>query len=147
MTDWWTNPEGVRVLPDGEWNVGGFAIVHAPSLRYLKARLVFEEGGAFLVEGEQRVPVVVEGPAFEVTTLRFDEDSGEAWVSLDDGTEEALAALSLTESSGRFECLVRDGQGRAVLSRAAHQALLTRVEEDDGHFVLKVGARRISVRT
>jgi hypothetical protein len=31
--------------------VGEFRIVHVPSLRFLKARLVFEDGGAFLVEG------------------------------------------------------------------------------------------------
>ena len=147
MTDWWTSAEGVRVLPDGGWKVGGFAIVHAPSLRYLKARLVFEEEGAFLVEGAERVPVLVEGPAFEVTSLRFDEDAGEAWVNLDDGNEEPLAALSLNEETGRFECLVREGQGRAVLSRGAHQALLSRVEEDGELFVLRVGSRRISVRT
>jgi hypothetical protein len=147
MSDWWNTPEGVRVLPDGGWRVGGFAIVHAPSLQYLKARLVFEESGAFLVEGSERVPVLVEGPAFEVTTLRLDEESGEAWVALDDGSEEPLAALSLNEATGRFECLVRDGQGRAALSRGAHQALLSRVEEDGDLFVLRVGSRRISVRT
>ena len=149
MSDWWNAPEGVQILPDGGWRVGGFAIVHAPSLRYLKARLVFEESGAFLVEGAERVPVLVEGPAFEVTTLRFDEDAGEAWVALDDGTEEVLApdALSLNEETGRFECLVREGLGRALLSRGAHQALLSRVEEEGGLFVLRVGPRRISVRT
>lgn len=148
MADWWTAPEGVHVLPDGGWRVGGFAIVHAPSLRYLKARLVFEESGAFLVEGPERVPVLVEGPAFEVVALRFDEDAGEGWVALDDGTEEPLApdALSLNEKTGRFECLVREGLGRAMLSRGAHQALLSRVEEDGGLFVLRVGTRRISVR-
>ena len=53
--------------------MGGFAITHEPSLRYLKARLVFEDGGAFLVEGDERVPVIVEGPAFEVTAFRLDE--------------------------------------------------------------------------
>jgi hypothetical protein len=147
MADWSTSPEGVRVLPDGGWRVGGFAIAHAPSLRYLKARLVFEEGGAFLVEGSDRLPVLIEGPAFEVTSLRFDEDAGEAWVNLDDGNEEPLAALSMNEATGRFECLVRDGQGRAVLSRGAHQALLSRVEEDGELFVLRVGSRRIPVRT
>jgi len=141
------SPEGVRVLPDGAWRVGGFAIAHAPSLRYLKARLVFEEAGAFLVEGSDRVPVQIEGPAFEVTSLRFDEDAGEAWVNLDDGNEEPLAALAMNEATGRFECLVRDGQGRAVLSRGAHQALLSRVEEDGELFVLRVGSRRIPVRT
>jgi hypothetical protein len=147
--DWWTSPEGVRVLPDGGWRVGGFAIVHEPSLRYLKARLVFEEGGAFLVEGSRRVPVDVKGPAFVVTTLRLDPDAGEAWVTLDDGSEEPLPAdaLSLSDETGRFECLVRAGRARAVLSRGAHQALLEHVEEEDGGFVLRVGTSRITVRT
>lgn len=149
MPDWWTAPEGIRVLPDGGWRVGGFAIAHEPSLRYLKARLVFEEEGAFLVEGNERVPVVVEGPAFEVTAFRLDEEAGEVQVALDDGSEEPLAddALSLSAETGRFECLVRRGLARAVLSRGAHQLLLARVEEAEGLFVLPVGARRIPIRT
>ena len=149
MADWWTSPEGVHVLPDGVWRVGGFAVAHEPSLRYLKARLVFEENGAFLVEGSQRVPVQVSGPAFEVTALRFDTATGEAWVTLDDGSEEPVTsdALSLSDDTGRFECLVREGQARATLSRGAHQALLEHVEEESGGFVLRVGTRRIPVRT
>jgi hypothetical protein len=149
MPDWWTAPEGVRVLPDGGWRVGGFAIAHEPSLRYLKARLVFEEEGAFLVEGRERVPVRVEGPPFEVVTLRFDEEAGEVRAFLDDGSEEPLAddALSLSAETGRFECLVRQKRARAVLSRSAHQLLLARVEEGDGLFLLRVGHRRIPIRT
>jgi hypothetical protein len=149
MPDWWTAPEGVRVLPDGGWRVGGFAISHEPSLRYLKARLVFEEAGAFLVEGDERVPVIVEGPAFEVTAFRLDEAAGEVQVALDDGSEERLAdeALSLSAETGRFECLVRQGLARAALSRGAHQLLLARVEEDEGLFVVRVGSRRIPIRT
>jgi hypothetical protein len=118
-------------------------------LRYLKARLVFEEDGAFLVEGRERVPVTVEGPPFEVTALRLDETKGEAHVVLDDGSEEPLAsdALSLSAETGRFECLVREGHARALLSRGAHQALLDRAEEQEGHFVLRVGDRRIPIRT
>jgi hypothetical protein len=149
MPDWWTAPEGVRVLPDGGWRVGGFAIAHEPSLRYLKARLVFEEKGAFLVEGRERVPVLLEGPPFEVTTLRFDQEAGEVRIALDDGSEELMAddALSLSAETGRFECLVREGRARAVLSRSAHQLLLARVEEAEGLFVLPVGDRRITIRT
>jgi hypothetical protein len=105
--------------------------------------------GAFLVEGGQRVPVEVKGPAFEVTGLRLDAAAGEAWVTLDDGSEEPISsdALSLSDQTGRFECLVREGQARAVLSRGAHQALLEHVEETDGGFALRVGTRRIPVRT
>jgi hypothetical protein len=149
MPDWWATPEGVRVRPDGAWHVGAFAIQHSSSLRFLKARLVFEKEGAFLVEGQQRVPVEVRGPAFEVTALRLDAAAGEARVTLDDGSEEPVSsnALSLADETGRFECLVRGGQARAVLSRGAHQALLEHVEETAGGFVLRVGARRIPVRT
>ena len=38
-------------------------------LRYLKSHLVFEDGGAFVVDGAQRMPVEVEGPPFEVVSL------------------------------------------------------------------------------
>ena len=148
MAEWWPAPEGVRVGPDGGWSVGEFRIVHLPSLRFLKARLVFEDEGAFLVEGEQRLPVAVEGPAFEVTELRLDAGAGEARVVLDDGSEEVLGPDSLATDarSGRVECLARGGRARAVFSRAAHQALLEHVEETRGIYHLRVGRRRLPIR-
>jgi hypothetical protein len=148
MAEWWLAPEGVRVAPDGSWSVGEFRIVHLPSLRFLKARLVFEDEGAYLVEGAQRLPVAVEGPAFEVTELRLDPAAGEARVALDDGTEEVLGPDSLgTEpQTGRVECLARGGRARAAFSRAAHQALLEHVEEFRGHFFLRVGSRLLPIR-
>ena len=149
MANWWRSPDGVRVLPDGGWHVGGSAILHTPSLRYLKARLVFEEDGAFLVDGAQRVPVLVEGPPFEVTSLLLDHTSGEARAVLDDQSEERLYSDSLfmNERTGRFECLVRGGRARAVFSRDAHQTLLDWTEQEAGRFYLRVGPRRIPIRT
>jgi hypothetical protein len=150
MTHGHSPPEGVRVLPDGAWHVGEFAIVHGPSLRYLKARLVFEEHGAFLVDGTQRLPVVVEGPPFEVTALEIDRERGEARVRLDDGSTERLSvdSLSADERTGRVECLVRGAQARAVFSRTAHQTFLAHVEQDeDGRFYLRTGLQLWPVRT
>jgi hypothetical protein len=43
VVTFWQAPEGVRVLPDGTWRVGGFPIIHAPSLRHLKSCLVFTD--------------------------------------------------------------------------------------------------------
>ena len=148
MAEWWPAPEGVRVGPDGGWSVGEFRIVHLPSLRFLKARLVFEDEGAFLVEGVQRLPVAVEGPAFEVTELRLDAAAGEARVVLDDGSEEVLGpdSLGTDARSGRVECLARGGRARAAFSRAAHQALLEHVEEARGAYFLRVGKRRLPIR-
>jgi hypothetical protein len=148
MAEWWPSPEGIRVDPDGGWSVGEFRIAHQPSLRFLKARLVFEDEGAFLVEGDQRLPVAVEGPAFEVTELKLDPAAGEARVVLDDGSEEVVGpdSLGTDARTGRVECLARGGRARAALSRAAHQALLEHVEETRGHFFLRVGTRRLSIR-
>jgi hypothetical protein len=148
MADWWPAPEGVRVSPDGSWSVGEFRIVHLPSLRFLKERLVFEDEGAFLVEGERRLPVAVEGPAFEVVELRLDAVAAEARVVLDDGTEEVLGpdSLGTDPHTGRVECLARGGRARAAFSRAAHQALLEHVEEARGLFYLRVGSRRLAIR-
>ena len=137
------------MLPDGAWHVGEFAIVHEPSLRFLKARLVFEDHGVFLVDGGQRLPVVVEGPAFGVTSLEIDRDRGEARVVLDDGSSERITGDSLAadEKTGRVECLVRGGRARALLSRGAHQTFLAHVEQDeDGRFYLRAGLRRFPVR-
>jgi len=150
MADLWAVPEGVRIDAEGGWTVGGFEIVHRPSLRYLKSCLVFEDdGGAWLVEGARRLPVAVEGPAFEVTTLRLDAPAGRAWAVLDDGSEEEIVAdsLWLNEKTSRVECLVRDGRARALLSRTAHQILLPLVDRPAERYVLRVGWREISIRT
>jgi hypothetical protein len=148
MAESWPIPQGVRVAPDGTWTVGEFRIVHGPSLRFLKERLVFEEGGAFLVQGDKRMPVTIEGPAFEVTELRLLPEAGEAVAVLDDGSAETLGPDSLTTdpATGRAECAVRGGRARAAFSRGAHQALLEHVEEAGGRYFLRVGRRRLPIR-
>ena len=147
MPSFWTAPEGVKIAPSGAWSVGGLPIRHLPSLRLLKARLSFTDDGAYLMDGPVRLPVQVEGPAFEVASLRLDPHSSEALAVLDDGSEEPLNDLGMEEGSGRFVCVVRGGRALAVLSRAAHQTLLSHVEQVDGRFFLPVGQRRLPVRT
>lgn len=142
-------PEGLRVLRDGSWRVGDEPVRHRASLRYLKAKLVFEEGGAFVSDRGKRVEVKVEGPPFEATRIEFRE-SGEAVAHLDDGSREILEgerALWMDPETGRFECRARGGRSRAVLSRGAHQAVLDRAEQDGGRFYLSVGPRRIPIGT
>ncbi len=146
----WEIPQGLRVLPDGSWRVGEFQVIHPPTLRYLKSHLVVEDGGAAcVVDGSQRTPIEVQGPPFEVTALVLDDEAGAASVVLDDGSKEAVrdTSLGMDDHTGRFECAVRGGRFRARLSRGAHQILLDHVVEEDGAFFLRVGARRIPVRT
>lgn len=148
MARFWTVPEGLRVDREGTWTVGGLKVRHLPSLRELKARLRFSEEGAFLMDGAARLPVQIEGPAFEVEGLRLDEGQGVAHALLDDGSEESLTDVAVDERSGRFYCAVREGRALAVLSRAAHQVLADRlVEEENGHISLAVGSRRLALRT
>ncbi len=147
MPQFWTVPEGVRVQPDGAWTVGGLKVRHRPSLRLLKSRLRFTDDGAFLMDGPVRLPVQVEGPPFEVEGLRLDPALGEACALLDDGSEESLTEVGMDAVSGRFTCAVRGGRARAVLSRNAHQALIEHVEQENGHFYLSVGPRRLALRT
>lgn len=149
MPSFVTLPEGLRVREDGRWLVGDVAVAHDRSLFFFKSHLVFEEGGAFVVDGARRLPVAVEGPAFEVVRLAVDSLSGEARATLDDGTEEVVAddALGMDAASGQFECAVRGGRARAVLSRGAHQALLKHVEEENGRFYLRAGLKRFRIRT
>jgi hypothetical protein len=142
-------PEGLRICPDGSWRVGDLPVAHERGLRYLKERLVHEEAGDFVVDGPRRVPVAVEGPAFEVLSLRIDPSNGQARVELDDGSAEEVGddALGMSEWTGRFECRVRGGCFSALLGRGPHQTLLEHVEEDGGRFFLRAGRRRIPVRT
>jgi hypothetical protein len=145
----WQAPEGLRVHPDGSWRVGDVHVIHPPSLRYFKSHLLFEEGGALIVDGDQRMKVEVEGPAFQVTSLVLDTERGEARVVLDDGTVEKVAddALGMNRETGRFESRVREGRATALLARGPHQTLLEHLEEDKGRFFLRVGERLIAVRT
>lgn len=137
------------MLADGSWRVGDLPIAHAAGLRYLKAHLVFENGGSFVSVGPARVPVAVAGPAFQALALRIHPEDGTAAVALDDGSEEPVAddAIGMDPANGRFECLVRGGKARAVLSRPAHQTLLENAAEQGGRFFLRAGARSISIRT
>jgi hypothetical protein len=149
LTRHWEIPEGLRVLPDGSWRVGELQVIHPPTLRYLKAHLVDQEGTPFLVDGERRMPIQLDGPPFEVMRLVLDEGEGTAAVVLDDGSKEPVTetSLGMNHDSGRFECAVRGGRFSARLSRGAHQLLLDNVVEEDGKFLLRVGARRIPLRT
>jgi hypothetical protein len=144
----WKIPEGLLVRPDGSWRVGELHVIHPPTLRHLKSHLVFEAGGAFVVDGTQRIPVEVDGPPFEVMSLVIDEARGTATAVLDDGSEEPIRedSLGMDPRTGRFHCVVRDGRATAVLSRPAHQTLLAHVEQDGEGFFLQAGERRFPVR-
>jgi len=144
----WRLPEGVRVLPNGSWQVGGLPILHAASLRHLKVLLVFEADGAYIRDGPQRMAVAIDGPAFEVVSLRLDAATGEARVVLDDGSDEKVLAesISMNPDTGRFESKARGGAARAVFSRAAHQTLIDNLEQEGGAFFLRVGDRRTKIR-
>ena len=124
-------------------------MLHASSLRQLKSQLVFDGESAFLDDGHQRLLVQIDGPAFEVVALRLDGAIGEAWVALDDGSDETVRdqSLSMNPDTGRFESEARDGRARAVFSRPAHQTLIDNLEQDGGTFFLRVGPRRIPIRT
>jgi hypothetical protein len=145
----WEIPQGLRVCADGSWRVGEYHVIHPPSLRYFKSHLVTDNGDAYIVDGAQRMPVEIEGPPFQVVTLVLDRDKEEARAVLDDGSVEQLEddALGMNRQTGRFECQVRQGRFRATLGRAPHQGLLDHMEEEAGHFFLRVGGRRIGVRT
>ena len=144
----WKVPEGLAVRPDGSWRVGELQVIHPPTLRHLKSHLVFEAGGAFVVDGAQRIPVEVDGPPFEVVSLVIDAARGTATAVLDDGSEEKVRedSLGMDPRTGRFHCVVRDGRAKAVLSRPAHQTLLAHVEQDGAGFFLQAGDRRFPVR-
>jgi hypothetical protein len=145
----WEIPEGLRVFPDGSWRVGELHVVHPRSLRYFKSHLVREGEGAFIVDGAQRMPITVDGPAFQAMSLVLDVDREEARLVLDDGAVEVVGEqdLGMNRESGRFECRVRRGAFTALLARGPHQVLLEHLEEEGGRFFLRVGQRRIAVRT
>ena len=108
---------------------------------------MFEDGAVFVADGPRRMPVVVEGPPFQVESMTFDAERGEVRVRMDDGSEEALGepVVAMNPETGQFQCVVKKGLTRAVLSRAAHDALLDQLEEDGGDFFVSLGPRRCRV--
>ncbi len=134
------------MLPDGSWRVGDLPVSHPRRLRFLKQRLAFENGGAFIVDGNERRPVAVEGPPFQVDAVVFDAEKGEVRVQLDDGTQEALRdpLIRMNPETGRFECNVKGGQALAVFSQVAHDTVLEQLEQD-GEFFIPLGGRRCRV--
>lgn len=144
----WRPADTLRIAADGTWTTGDQPVRHPATARYLKRHLVFEEGGDYVSDGKSRVPVEVDGPAFQVVGIELDEASGDVWLLLDDDSREALAAdaLSMNPDNGRFECLVRDGKGRALLSRSAHETLLHAADEAGGDFFLACGDKRYRIR-
>jgi hypothetical protein len=145
----WEHPEGLRVLPDGSWQVGDQPVQHPASLLYLKAHLVFRDDGAFVEDGGKLLRVTLEGPPLTVLRLEMDPGRGEVRAHLDDGRVEPIRenALAMNQDTGRFEFGARGGLARAVLSRSSHQTLLQHAEEDGGEFYLRCGLRRIALRT
>jgi hypothetical protein len=142
-------PQGLRVLPDGSWRVGEATVGHPATLLYLKAHLVLDEQGAWVSDGRDRVPVVLEGPPLVVLSLSLDPLRGEARALLDDGSEEPLrdGSVAMNDENGRFEYAARGGRVRAAFSRSAHQVLLDHAEQlDGGEFILRVGRRGIAIR-
>jgi hypothetical protein len=110
---------------------------------------VHEESGDYIVDGGQRMPVEVGGPAFHAVSLVLDAEAQQVRVALDDGSVEAVEdrALGMNRETGRFECRVRGGHFTALLVRGPHQTLMEHLEEEGGSFFLRVGRRRIAVRT
>jgi hypothetical protein len=53
--------------------------------------------------------------------------------------------VAMSPDTGRFECVVKAGQARAVLSPPAQDTLLDRLEEENGDFFVAVGSRRCRV--
>src|SRR5215470_90179 len=129
-----TFPNELRVLPNGSWEVDGVPVVHASTLRYLKAHLVPQDDGSVaIVDGANRLSVGLEGPPLEVTSLSVDP-RGSVKALLDDGSEEMVGdgSIGMDEWTGRFEFGARGGRVRALLSRKAHETLLSHVEEAEG---------------
>jgi hypothetical protein len=142
-------PEGLRVLPDGSWRTGELPVVHAESLRFFKTHLLFEDGRAFVVDGKKRMAITLDGPPFVVVKLVCDDARSVARLVLDDGTEQPVSdgSIGMDEETGRFQAAVHGGHAQALFDRTAHQQLLERAIERGGEFFLRVGEKRLALRT
>ncbi len=135
---------GMRIDRDGVFWHEGAPVLHEGMRRAFWRwldRLPPPDGRFVLRLDEQRFAYLeVEDTPLVVTSLRWQGD--EAWLGLNDGSEERLDPRSLTvDAAGVLRCLVRDGRLPARLATGAAAVLAERIGGEAGAPTLSVAGR------
>lgn len=142
-------PPGLRIPElrldrDGQWFIDGERIEHARSVQVLTENVrVATDGTLSTSIGREHAPIKVDDVPFFVTSATLDASG--LCLRLSDTSEVVLAAPQLRSGDdGRFYVRVKAGLAWARFSRAAYQAIMPGLGEDEQGFYLMVRGQRIS---
>jgi hypothetical protein len=134
---WAIESHTIRFGRDGRWYSDDEPIVN-PRIARLFSRHITrgDDGGWWLVIGDERAKIVVEDTPFVVS--RVDGSPGDGFrIGLNDETSEPLDAASLRMSSEHvLSCSVKNGSYRARFLRAAQAELLSHAQPAGSGFAL-----------
>jgi hypothetical protein len=135
---------GLRLDREGRWLHEGRPVRHKRLAQALHQGIDRhpETGETIVRIGAKWCYVEVEDAPYVVRSARVEGDRVELLLS-DDSWEVLDPATLRIGAGGVPYATVKDGRFRARFSRAAYQALIPHLEEEDGLGSLRLGARRI----
>lgn len=135
--------EEIRLDAHGRWWHRGEAIDHPRIVQLFSESVQQTEGGTFVLHiWHFTYPIVVVDTPYFVVRIDW-RSEGPPQLVLNDGSTEALSPDALRLDGTRLVIPVKDGQMTARFLRDAYHDLLDRVEDDDGVWVLALGAQRV----
>jgi hypothetical protein len=140
---WHTREDsGLRLDRELRWWHDDQPIEHPKIIEAFNTGLIPTEDGRYkLVFGNDWALVQVEECAYGVVALDLTDD-GALSVRLTDRTAERLACASLVATGeGVLTCAVKGGRARARFTRDAQFQLGSLIEQENGAWGLRVGAR------
>jgi hypothetical protein len=142
-------PPGIRIPElrldrDGHWFIDGERIEHARSVQVLTQNVRIAADGSLSTSiGREHAPIKVDDVPFFVTGATLSAEG--LCLSLSDTSEAVFRTPELRGAAdGRFYVRVKEGLAWARFSRAAYQAIMPALGEDEQGFYLLVCGKRIS---
>ncbi|RJR31247.1 MAG: DUF1285 domain-containing protein [Desulfobacteraceae bacterium] len=137
-------PCEIFIDKEGQWFYKGAEMHRREIVRFFYEHLSLDGGGRYILEwAGERCLLEAEDTAFVVKRVAFD---GGFFLSLSDDSVEKLAPDTLYVGDGNvLYCLVH-GAFPARFTRPAYYQLAAYIEEEDGAFVLPVGANRYPIK-
>ena len=89
-----SQPEPLRLDPEGNWFQGEYPILHERTIKYLQKHVVVNEAGDYYFEGEDKpIPIIVEDVPFWV--VKVEKTIAGFLITLTDDSIELLDPESL----------------------------------------------------
>ena len=141
--------EEIRLDAAGDWWHKGGLFNNLKMMRLFSRSVDRTEGGTWVLRvGRFTYPIEVDDTGFFVERVTFQGEPGEAQATLhlSDETEEALDPATLRYQEGRgFYATIKQGRFEAHFKRPAYYAFMDLLDEEGGHYVLRLGGQAWSL--